>query len=493
MLIILHRDTKPDDKKHEKPHQVCYTRDFKPKISHKKMMKFLDKLPFAHQNWFLYLRLLFRQFMQDECQQKAASLTYTTLLSIVPVLTVVLVIFSSIPALESVRDQVQTMIYDNVMPSSGEQIRQHLQSFTEKSSNLGIVGVVGLFVTAILTLNTIEHAFNHIWRVPNRSGGFGSLIRYWVMITLGPIVLGVIFGASSAIQSLSFLNQKFAGYGIDWGAWGYLLSFCLMALGFVGMYWLIPKTQVPIKNAAIAGIVIAILFELLKQIFGTVMSNFTSYEAIYGAFAALPIFLMWIYLSWNLVLLGVQISHTLTVFDGKHSVNRHSLISLLKMLNLTYKQYQLGSSVSEQDLRTILSSSEQLKWGAYLQQLLSNNLLITTKNNEYTLKTDLKTINLWHFCKKLPYPLPTSDDLERINLQEYEWLTPLQSRLNQVEKTAEKQLNITLGELFDGVEFIDETDMIDRSKDTVTAIADTPSLLDRFSQSVRNALPSRKE
>lgn len=457
------------------------------------MTKFLDKLPFSHHNWFLYLRLLFCQFINDECQQKAANLTYTTLLAIVPVLTVILVIFSSIPALESVRDQVQTMIYDNVMPSSGAQIQGHLQSFTEKSSNLGIVGVVGLFVTAILTLNTIEHTFNHVWRVPNRSGGLGSLIRYWVMITLGPIVLGVIFGASSAIQSLSFLNQKFAGYGIDWGAWGYLLSFCLMAFGFIGMYWLIPKTQVPLKNAAIAGVVIAILFELLKQIFGSVMSNFTSYEAIYGAFAALPIFLMWIYLSWNLVLLGVQISHTLTIFDGKKTVKQHPFINLLKMLNLAYQQHKLGKSVDEQALRHILPQSEQLNWNDYLQQLLKNNLIVATKNNEYTLKTDLKTVNLWSFCKKLPYPLPTDDDLNRINLQEHQWLASLGKRLVIIEKTAEKQLDTTLGEMFDDTAFNDDKDSdANEITETTNPTDSKTGLLDRLADGIRKTLPTRK-
>ncbi|UXZ05471.1 YihY family inner membrane protein [Moraxella nasicaprae] len=416
------------------------------------MTHLLNKLPFAHHGWFMYLRLLFRHFTQDECQQKAASLTYTTLLSIVPVLTVVLVVFSSIPALQGVREQVQNIIYDNVMPSSGVQISQYIQTFAEKSSNLGIVGVLGLFVTAILTLNTIEHTFNHIWRVQERSGGMASLIRYWVMITLGPIVLGVIFGASSAIQSLSFLNQKFAGYGIDWGVWAYLVSFALMVAGFIGMYWFIPKAQVPIKNAAIAGLVIAILFETLKQIFGTVMSNFTSYEAIYGAFAALPIFLLWIYLSWNLILLGVQISYTLTIFDTKETPVRHPLLSLLDMLNLAYKKYQQGESVSENELRGMLGRKELPKWNIYLGQLLTNNLLIPTKDGQYTLKTDLKTVNLWQFYKKLPYPLPIRDELEQlVSADNDPWFDELYDELIKIEKVASKELDITLTDLFDGV------------------------------------------
>lgn len=414
------------------------------------MTQFLNKLPFAHYAWFMYLRLLVRHFNEDECQQKAASLTYTTLLAIVPVLTVTLVIFSSVPALQGVRDQVQNTIYNNVMPSSGAQISTYIQTFAEKSSNLGIVGVLGLFVTAILTLITIEHAFNKIWRVDDRSGGVASLVRYWVMITLGPIILGVVFGASSAISSLNFLNQKIAGYGIDWGVWAYLLSFGMTMIGFIGMYWFIPKAQVPIKNAAIAGVVIAVLFELLKQIFGTVMTNFTSYEAIYGAFAALPIFLLWIYLSWNLILLGVLISYTLTIFDTKEVAVRHPLLSLLDMLNLVYKNYKKGNSVSENEMRAMLGRKELPKWHMYLNQLQSNNLITRTDDHRYTLKTDLHTVNLWQFYKNLPYPLPIRAELEVLKSADYDpWFVELYDHLIKIEKTASTELEISLANLFD--------------------------------------------
>lgn len=273
------------------------------------MIHFLDKLPFAHQSWFVYLRLLATHFLDDNCTQKAASLTYTTLLSLVPILTVMLVIFSSVPALEEMREEVQWAIYRNLMPSSGATISQYISSFAQKSSNLGIIGVTAVFVTTIMTLITIETAFNQIWRVSERSRGMAaSVIRYWMIITVSPIILGVAFGASSAISGLSFLNHQIAGYDIDWSIWAKILSFLFMTAGFIAMYWFIPKVKVPLKNAVIAGAVTAILFETLKQVFGIVMTNFTSYEAIYGAFAAIPVFLMWLYLSWNLILLGVEIS-----------------------------------------------------------------------------------------------------------------------------------------------------------------------------------------
>ena len=274
------------------------------------MENLLKKIPFLHQRWFQFLRFLTRHFFEDNCQQKAASLTYTTLLSIVPILTVLLMILSSVPALASVRAQIYEVIYSNLLPQSSLQVSKYINNFAEKSSNLTIIGSMVLFFTTIMTLTTIERAFNQIWRVENRSGGMKSILRYWTIVTLGPLILGTACIVSSTVQSLSFLNRQIAGYGIDWSFWIQIVSIAVTVAGFISMYWFIPKARVPAKNAAIAGVFVAIIFELMKNLFGTVMANFTSYEAIYGAFAALPIFLLWIYLSWNLILLGVEISYT---------------------------------------------------------------------------------------------------------------------------------------------------------------------------------------
>ena len=145
-------------------------------------------------------------------------------------------------------------------------------------------------MTTIMTLTTIERAFNQIWRVDERSGGLKSLLRYWTIITLGPLVLGTAFIVSSTVQSLSFLNRQIAGYGIDWSFWVQMVSIGITVAGFIGMYWFIPKARVPAKSAIIAGVIVAVVFELLKHVFGTVMTNFTSYEAIYGALPRLLFF-----------------------------------------------------------------------------------------------------------------------------------------------------------------------------------------------------------
>lgn len=413
------------------------------------MQNLLKKLPFYNQTWFSFLRFLIRHYLEDGCQQKAASLTYTTMLSIVPIITVLLMILSSVPALESVREQISHVIYSNLLPQSSIQVSEYINNFAEKSSNLTAIGAMVLFVTTIMTLTTVERAFNQIWRVENSSGGLKSVLRYWTVITLGPLVLGTAFIVSSTVQSLSFLNQQVAGYGIDWGFWVQVVSFTVTIAGFIGMYWFIPKAKVPLKNAAIAGVFVAVLFELLKHIFGTVMSNFTSYEAIYGAFAALPIFLLWIYLSWNLILIGVQISYTLTIFATSEVYPRHPLLSLLDMLNLTYDYYKQGKTVTEEELRAVLGRKELPKWFTYLNYLQDCDLITVTDDGCYVLKKDLHNITLWDFYRTLPYPLPIKDELDESDPSiSQPWLSLLTKRLINTEEYAKQQLNIPLSEVF---------------------------------------------
>ena len=429
------------------------------------MENLLKKIPFLQHRWFHFLRFLTRHFFEDDCQQKAASLTYTTLLSIVPILTVLLMILSSVPALASVRAQIYEVIYSNLLPQSSLQVSEYINNFAEKSTNLTAIGIMILFITTIMTLTTIERAFNQIWRVEDRSGGIKSMLRYWAIVTMGPLVLGTAFIVSSTVQSLSFLNRQIAGYGIDWSFWVQMVTIGVTVAGFIGMYWFIPKARVPVKNAAIAGIFVAIVFELLKHVFGTVMSNFTSYEAIYGAFAALPIFLLWIYLSWNLILLGVEISYTLTIFETKEVYPRHPLLSLLDMLHLVYTHYLKGEAVSEQELRNVLGRKELPKWYIYINYLKDSNLITTTDNDEYVLKKDLGRMTLWDFYRTLPYPLPIKDELDEIKAEHQKpWLGLLVNRFVNTEACAQEQLNLPLATIFSHTEPREKTPADDEAE-----------------------------
>lgn len=409
---------------------------------------YLQKLPFYHQRWFQFLYFLIKNFITDDCQQKASSLTYTTMLSIVPILTVLLVMLSSVPALASVKQQIQEMIYSNLLPSSSMQVTQYFNEFAEKSSNLTFIGVIMLFVTTILTLTTIERAFNQIWRVEQKAEGLQSILRYWAIVTLGPLVLGTAFVVSSTVQSLSFLNQSIGGYGIDWARWVQIGSVLMMTLGFVAMYWFVPRCKVKFTYALIAGVFVAVSFELLKQTFGVVMTNFTSYEKIYGAFAAVPIFLLWIYLSWNVILLGVEISYSLTIFETREVYPRHPLLSLMDMLNVIYRHHLKGEAVDEIDLRNVLGRKEMPHWYRYIRYLQDNNLIAVTDDDKYILKRPLDNYTFWEFYKNLPYPLPHTQDLAQIDKFD-PWMQAWVGKLKASENELKQTFSIGLAEIFD--------------------------------------------
>lgn len=411
------------------------------------MEHLLKKLPFYHTDWFQFLVFLLKHFEADNCREKAGSLTYTTMLSIVPIITVLLVILSSVPALESVRGQIQQLIYSNLLPQSSIQVSQYINDFAAKSTNLTAMGIIFLFITTIMTLSTIENAFNQVWQVHESHVGIKGMMRYWTLITLGPLVLGLAFVVSGTIQSLSFLNHQVAGYAIDWAFWLGLTSFGVMTLGFVIMYWFIPNCKVPIKNATIAGVFTAVVFELLKQTFGFVMHNFTSYQAIYGAFAALPIFLLWIYLSWNIILLGVELSYTLTIFATKNSAKQHPLLTLLAMLQALFNKYQYGQTLSETELKNILGRQELPRWTTYIDHLKQTDLITQTEDDAYVLKKDLSQYTLWQLYNALPYNLP---DMKQMNhaMQDNVWMQMLGTQINACDEQLQQQLGVPLDIIF---------------------------------------------
>lgn len=411
----------------------------------------LKKLPILQHRWIQFLIYLVKNFLNDNCTQKASSLTYTTLLSIVPILTLLLVILSSVPQLAGAKESIQQLIFNNLLPSTSIQVAKYINQFAANSSNLTIVGIITLFFTTVMTLITIETAFNQIWHVEKKETTLFNVLRYWAVITLLPLVLGTAFIISSTVQSLSFLNQKVAGYSIDWAVWVQVGTIVIMTLGFVLIYWFVPRCQVRFKYALIAGIIVGIIFELLKQTFGFFVENFTSYKAVYGAFAVLPLFLLWIYLSWNIILLGVEISYCLTIFETKEVHPRHALFSLMDMLNVIYRQHREGKAVSEAGLRDVLGRQEMPNWYRYISFLQDNNLIATSEKDKYVLKRSLKDYTFWDFYKNLPYPLPHERDLKKLK-SHAPWLSQWIDTLARSEKILEQNFSISMADIFDQVQ-----------------------------------------
>ena len=412
------------------------------------MMNLLKKLPFYDKTWFQFIFFVLRRFEADRCREQAGSLTYTTLFAVVPMLTVFLVIISSIKALEPARQQLQQMIYSNFLPKTSIAFDKAFNVFTENSSNLTVIGVLFLFITTVMMLTSIETVFNRIWRVTDTRSGIVGFMRYWTIISLGPILLGSAFAISSTLASMSFLSNSFGGYQLDWAFLLKMLSFGLTILGFFILYWTIPNRTVPIRAAMIAGLFGAVVFELLKHLFGFVMTNFTSYTIVYGAFAAVPIFLLWIFLSWNIVLLGVEISYALTAFHTHQTQNRHPVLMLLDLLQLFYKKQKIGEVVTDAEALDIIGRSEIGRWPSYVSMLEKQNLIRRTDNNEYVLARNLDTIDFWTFYQSLPYPLPRRSEMGTIPTDGH-WMQRIAPALIESDEYLAAKLSVPLSTILD--------------------------------------------
>lgn len=412
------------------------------------MMDLLKKLPFYNKTWFQFVIFVIRRFESNNCREQAGSLTYTTLFAVVPMLTVFLVIISSIKALEPARQQLQQLIYSNFLPKTSIAFDKALNAFTDNSSNLTVIGILFLFVTTVMMLTSIETAFNRIWRVKETRNGIVGFMRYWTIISLGPILLGSAFAISSTLASLNVLSNNFAGYEVDGAALLWVISFTLTAFGFFTLYWTIPNRTVPVRSAMIAAVFSAVTFELLKNLFGFVMANFTSYQLVYGAFAAVPIFLLWIFLSWNVILLGVEISYALTAFHTNKTQTRHPILMLLDILELFYNKQKLGETVKDTEALAILGRGEIGHWPAYINMLEDQKLIKRTDHDDLVLVRNLDHVDFWSFYKTLPYTLPRREDIGDLH-QDDLWIKRIGPALIESDDYLAAKLSIPLSTILD--------------------------------------------
>lgn len=239
--------------------------------------------------------------------REASALSFSTILALVPLLAVVFSALSLFPIFETWSGAIQDFIYRNFLPQLGEQVRQYLEEFSANTGQLTLWGLIFLMVTSLTLLATIEDAFNEIWQVKTgRSIGVRILV-YWAMLTLGPILIAASLSMSSYLLSLSILQEPGIANNLKAQLLGFL-PFILELSAFVLFYLAVPNCDVRVKHALIGGLVAALLFELAKYGFTQYLLRVTTYQLIYGALAVLPVFLIWIYLSWLVVLIGAYIT-----------------------------------------------------------------------------------------------------------------------------------------------------------------------------------------
>ncbi|HLB80798.1 MAG TPA: YihY family inner membrane protein [Dongiaceae bacterium] len=257
-----------------------------------------------------FVGFAWRRFVDDRCLHSAAALSYSSLLAIVPLFAISLSILSAFPFFAALRAEAESLLVGNLMPHATEAVAAGLTTFIEQARSLTGLGLIGLAVTALMLLATIDGAFNTIWRVTKRRPLAARLMAYWAILTLGPLLFGVALSLSGVI----YATGESLGGGAFTGPARWLAPaapLVLQAIGFGLLYLIVPDRAVARRDAAIGGLVAALLFEALKRGFALYLLYAPAYETIYGALAAIPIFLVWMYASWAVTLFGAQVAAAL--------------------------------------------------------------------------------------------------------------------------------------------------------------------------------------
>ena len=266
-----------------------------------------DALPRNIGELAAFLRAAYLRFSEDRCLQVAGSLTYTTLLALVPLLTVALALITAFPVFGAFTSGVDDWLAQNVLPQQvANGITKYLAQFAENAARLTAVGIVFLAITALMTMLTIDRALNQIFRVMRARPISQRLLMYWAVLTLGPILMGLSVSMTSYLVSTSLGLAK--GAPILGEALLRVVPVLLASVAITLLYLWVPNRRVRTRHAVIGGLIAGILFELMKRGFGLYITRFPTYTAVYGAFAAVPIFLLWLYLSWVVVLLGAAVT-----------------------------------------------------------------------------------------------------------------------------------------------------------------------------------------
>lgn len=260
-----------------------------------------------------FLNLLAGRFVATRCPHVAGSLTYTTLLAIVPLVTVTLALFSNFPAFAELGTALGNFLQTNILPDlAGQIVTTYALQFSEKAAQLTLIGTTLLIITVVLLLHTIDAVFNDIWGVKHPRPLLTRLAVYWVVLSLGPMALaGSVFATGQLVAtSIALVGQdRYIG-----GFTATVMPLTLLGTFFSFLYFAIPNHPVRVLHAITGGFSAALAFLLMQRTFGLFIALSPTYTLIYGTFAALPIFLLWLYLSWVVVLLGAILTATFPEF-----------------------------------------------------------------------------------------------------------------------------------------------------------------------------------
>jgi membrane protein len=388
------------------------------------------------------VRIVMRRFYDDDCMQIASSLTFTSLLSIVPIVTVALTVITAFPVFGEMTAALQTFLLENMMPSSADVIASYTQQFTANAAKLTAVGIFFLFVTSVMLLLTIDRAFNDIWRVKKPRSIVSRVFVYWTLLTVGPILIGASLSLTSWLvgQAVGLVGGV-PGVGV---ALLSVVPVLLTAIAFSMLYIAMPNRRIQLRDAVIGGLLAAIAFEVMKRGFALYVAKFPTYTLVYGAFATLPIFLVWIYVSWLVVIFGAVVVASLPEWrDGagqSKPVPGSDFFDALQILKILWQAHHSGAIAT---LPELLAAStvriDQVE--NILESMIGAGWVSRTQPAGWVLHRDPTTITVEDVYRLYVFQGGAHRPARGANPQ-------LESRIQELATRVAEHMRITLDELF---------------------------------------------
>jgi membrane protein len=358
----------------------------------------------------LFGRFLLRRFLDDRCFESAGALAYTTMFALVPFTAVVLAVLSAFPSFEDWTTRVTQFVFANFVPASARGLEGKLGGFKESVQHLSTSGVVALVVSILLTMWSIEQAFNRIWRVPSARPKLVRFLMYWTLLTLGSLLTVAALTATSALFSVPELA------GVEASSFGeHLLRYLpvvLELLAFTAAYWLIPHRTIQLRFAFAGGLLATILFEWLKWGLAIYLRG-ASFRELYGAMAVVPILLVWVYFSWLAVLFGASLAASLASFRYQPRALRLSpgaeLYGVLRLLGRFDEAREHGQGLHLAQLKQREPGLTDELLQSMVSALCEMNIIQRGESGAWLLTRDLNSVGLEELYEGMALRVPIGE------------------------------------------------------------------------------------
>ncbi|WP_144393440.1 YihY family inner membrane protein [Pleionea sediminis] len=359
-----------------------------------------------------FIAFTFDRFGKDHCRTIAAELTVTSLLSMIPFLTVVLALLSLFPQFQEMEADVQQLIFTNLMPESSQTVENFINKAIKNTQGMTLVGAVFLLVTSMMLMHTIDQSFNKIWQVKKKSSPVRVFLVYWAVLTMGPLLLAMSLAVSSYFASLPLVSDVVQSKN---SIMARIIPLFMAFVAFTVMFIAVPNRRVKIKHAAIAAIFTAFAFELVKYGFGLFVKTFSTYQLIYGALASVPLFIIWMQVSWMILLIGAEICHALGVFQPESKkVASHPFVLAARILKLLVNSQAHREVVDMKRIQQELPNVQLDSLAKVIDRLEKANLIIELDGGGFTLSGDSQSYQLSEIIEAGIVELPDEKAIERL-------------------------------------------------------------------------------